>query len=87
MTVPSLGASLRQHIVHIMGMEGMIFATMDYPEKSHHFISRIADDHIAYFKWLQAGNLLPGCLYPLRRYHRARNMVRIMREMIEDNWR
>ena len=58
MTMASLGVSLSQHIVHLMGMESMIFAIMDYPEKFHHYISRIADDHIAYFKWLEEENLL-----------------------------
>lgn len=54
----SLVASLSQHVVHLMGMEAMIFAMVDFPEEFHAFMSRIADDHIAYMKWLEAEGLL-----------------------------
>ena len=57
-TMDSLGVSLSQHIVHLMGMEAMIFAFMDYPEPFHKFIGQIADDHINYFKWLESEKLL-----------------------------
>jgi len=58
MTMGSLGVSLSQHIVHLMGMEAMIFAFMDYPEQFHKFIGQIADDYIAYFKWTESEKLL-----------------------------
>ncbi|MDC7233652.1 MAG: hypothetical protein PQJ58_10495 [Spirochaetales bacterium] len=50
--------SLSQHVVHMMGMEAMIFAIMDYPDEFHAFMSRIADDHISYYKWLENEGLL-----------------------------
>lgn len=58
MTMGSLGVSLSQKVVHLMGMEAMIFAIMDHPDKFHQFMGRITDDHIAYFKWLEEEGLL-----------------------------
>lgn len=47
----SLSASLSQKVVHLMGMEAMIFAIMDYPDEFHSFMSQITDDYLSYFKW------------------------------------
>lgn len=47
-----------QKIVHLMGMESMFFAMYDYPELFKEFMSRIAEDYISYFKWLEKEKLL-----------------------------
>lgn len=49
-----------QDIVHMMGMENMLFAMYDYPDEFKTFIGRITDDYIAYFKYLEnEGLILP----------------------------
>ncbi|MFV0402271.1 MAG: hypothetical protein ACK5LX_16870 [Oscillospiraceae bacterium] len=47
-----------QKIVHMMSMENMLFAMMDYPELFHKLMGRIADDTIAHFRWLERERLL-----------------------------
>lgn len=49
-----------QEIVHMMGMENMLFSMYDYPDTFHTLMKRVSDDYIQYFKWLEAeGMLLP----------------------------
>jgi len=52
------GISLTQHVVHLMGMEAMIFAMMDYPEAFHHLMGRILEEHQNYLRWMEKENLL-----------------------------
>lgn len=47
-----------QSLVHIMGMQTMFMAMIDYPELFHEMMSRVADDTIEYFNWLQEQKLL-----------------------------
>lgn len=55
-----------QDIVHMMGMENMLFAMYDYPDTFHALMKRISDDYIEYFKWLESeGLLLPTASYEI----------------------
>ena len=47
-----------QHVVHMMGMENMLFAMYDYPDEFKTMMDRIADDYIAYFKKLEEEKVL-----------------------------
>ena len=47
-----------QHVVHMMGMENMLFAMYDYPDEFKEMMDRIADAYIAYFKHLESENVL-----------------------------
>lgn len=47
-----------QHVVHMMGMENMLFAMMDTPDVFSSLMNRIADDYCAYFDFLQKEQLL-----------------------------
>lgn len=47
-----------QQVVHMMGMENMFYSMYDYPDEFKEMISRIADDYIAYFKYLESENVL-----------------------------
>ncbi len=47
-----------QHVVHMMGMENMLYAMYDYPDEFSKMMDRIADDYIAYFKHLESENVL-----------------------------
>lgn len=48
-----------QQVVHMMGMENMLYSMYDYPDEFKEMMSRIADDYIAYFKLLEKeGTLL-----------------------------
>ncbi len=42
-----------QQVVHMMGMENMLYAMYDYPELFSKMMDRIAEDYIAYFKFLE----------------------------------
>lgn len=53
-----LYATPTQHVVHMMGMENMLYALYDYPELFKEMMDRIANDYIAFFKYLEAENLL-----------------------------
>lgn len=53
-----------QNIVHIMGMENMLYNICDYPDLFKEMMSRLADDTLAFFHFLEDNNaLLPttGC--------------------------
>lgn len=47
-----------QHVVHMMGMENMLYSMYDYPDEFKEMMNRIADDYIAYFKKLESENVL-----------------------------
>ena len=47
-----------QDVVHLMGMEAMLFAMMDYPERFLEMMDRLADDYLAYFDFLVAEGLV-----------------------------
>jgi len=53
-----LYATPTQHVVHMMGMENMLYALYDYPELFKEMMDRIATDYIAFFKYLEEENLL-----------------------------
>ncbi len=60
MVMGCLGASPTQEVVHRMGMETMFTSMYDYPELFKKMMDKIADDYIAYYKFLeQGGYLLP----------------------------
>lgn len=42
-----------QKVVYMMGMENMLYAMYDYPDKFKEMMDRIADEYIAYFKYLE----------------------------------
>lgn len=47
-----------QQVVRMMGMETMMFSMYDYPELFKEMMDRIANDYIAYFKYLEKENAL-----------------------------
>lgn len=53
-----LSSEPTQDIVHIMGMENMLFSMCDYPDTFHKLMERLSDDYIEYFKWMKAQHLL-----------------------------
>lgn len=60
MTMGSLVAVPTQQVVHLMGMETMCYSLYDYPELFKEMMNRLADDYIAFFKYLETnGYLLP----------------------------
>ena len=64
MTMGSLASEPTQKVVHRMGMEEMCVAVCECPEAFSELMGRIADDFTAYFRWLEAENLLlptEGC--------------------------
>jgi len=54
----SLYAVPTQKIVHLMGMEHMLESLMLYPDLFKQMMDRVADDYIAYFKYLEDGGFL-----------------------------
>lgn len=59
-TMQCLYAVPTQQVVHLMGMEQMMFALYDCPELFHKMMDRLANDYIAWFDQLQAeGYLVP----------------------------
>lgn len=47
-----------QNIVHLMSMETMLFSLYDYPELFHDMMNKLTEDYLAYFRFLEAENLL-----------------------------
>ncbi|MGE5614305.1 MAG: hypothetical protein ACM3XR_07855 [Bacillota bacterium] len=47
-----------QDVVHMMGMENMLFSMYDCPDTFHALMKRISDDYIEYFKWMESEGLL-----------------------------
>ena len=52
------GASLTQDVVHLMGMETMIYSLVDYPEEMQEFMSRLTREHVDFMKWMEKEGLL-----------------------------
>jgi hypothetical protein len=50
--------SLSQHIVHLMGMETMIFTLVDYPDDFHEIMRRMTDDYKNFLMWMEKEKLL-----------------------------
>lgn len=47
-----------QKVVHMMGMENMLYAMYDYPDEFKDMMQRIANDYVAYFKHLEHEGVL-----------------------------
>ena len=47
-----------QRVVHLMGMDNLIYSIYDYPELFLQMMDRIADAYIAYFRYLEGEGLL-----------------------------
>lgn len=47
-----------QRVVHMMGMENMLYSMYDYPDEFKEMMDRIANDYIAYFKHLENEGVL-----------------------------
>ena len=47
-----------QQVVHMMGMENMLYSIYDYPELFLDMMDRIADSYIAYFRHLESEGVL-----------------------------
>ncbi|MGN0542545.1 MAG: hypothetical protein ACI4JG_03735 [Acutalibacteraceae bacterium] len=47
-----------QKVVHMMGMENMLYSIYDYPDEFKEMMNRIADSYTAYFKYLESENAL-----------------------------
>lgn len=47
-----------QILVHLMSMETMLFSMMDYPQRFHEMMNRLADDYLTYFHFLQEHHFL-----------------------------
>lgn len=58
MSMGSFSCCLTQHVVHLMGMETMLYSMIDYPDEFHELMKRISDDYIEYFKWMEKEGLL-----------------------------
>ncbi|HEY5583406.1 MAG TPA: hypothetical protein VIK78_02825 [Ruminiclostridium sp.] len=49
----SLDCCLSQDLVHIMGMETMIYSLVDYPDEFHQIMDIASKDHIKFMKWME----------------------------------
>lgn len=47
-----------QHVVHMMGMENMLYSIYDYPDEFKEMMNRIADSYVSYFKHLEKEGVL-----------------------------
>lgn len=47
-----------QQVVHMMGMENMLYSMCDYPDEFKLMMDRIADSYVSYFKHLEAEGVL-----------------------------
>lgn len=47
-----------QKVVHMMGMENMLYSIYDYPDEFKQMMNGIADAYIDYFKYLESENVL-----------------------------
>lgn len=57
MGMSSLVCSPSQQVVHMMGMENMLFSIIDYPDEFHELMNRISRDYIDYIKWMEKEGL------------------------------
>lgn len=58
MIMSGLYAVPTQKLVHIMGMETLLFSMYDYPELFKEMMDRVANDYITYYNWLESEGLL-----------------------------
>ncbi|NMP38330.1 MAG: hypothetical protein GX051_09485 [Clostridiales bacterium] len=58
LSMSSLYAVPTQKVVHLMGMENMLFAMYDYPDEFKEMMSRIAQEYCGYFKFLEEKGFL-----------------------------
>ncbi len=49
---------LTQDLVHLMGMETMMYALVDYPDEMQAFMSRLTQEHLDFMKWMEREGLL-----------------------------
>ncbi len=60
--VSVVGSSLysvpTQDIVHLMGLENMMYAMSDYPELFHQMMDKLTDDYVEYHEWREKKGLL-----------------------------
>lgn len=49
---------LTQDVVHLMGMETMIFSLVDYPDEMKDFMKRLTEEHINFLTWMEQEGLL-----------------------------
>ncbi|MBQ7876493.1 MAG: hypothetical protein IJ316_04305 [Clostridia bacterium] len=47
-----------QHVVHMMGMENMLYSMYDYPDEFKEMMNHISNDYIQYFKHLEKEGVL-----------------------------
>jgi hypothetical protein len=51
-------ASPSKKAVHLMGLENMMFALIDYPDEYHSMYRHMVDDVLAHYKWMEKEGLL-----------------------------
>jgi hypothetical protein len=54
----SPGVCLTQDVVHLMGMEAMIYSLIDYPDEMQEFMRRLTQEHVGFLKWMEKEDLL-----------------------------
>lgn len=54
----SLDVGLTRDLVHIMGMETMLFSMYDYPGLFHSMMQKLTNDYLEYFHYLEKNDLL-----------------------------
>lgn len=58
LSMGSIAICPTQDVVHLMGMENMMFAMMDYPDEFHLFMKRLVTDYKGFLRWMEKENLL-----------------------------
>jgi hypothetical protein len=58
MSMESPFVCLSQDVVHLMGMEQMIYSLIDYPDEMQELMRRLTDEHIGYLRWMEREKLL-----------------------------
>jgi len=58
LSMESIGICPTQDVVHLMGMENMMFAMMDYPDEFHLLMKRLTKDYKGFLRWIEKENLL-----------------------------
>ena len=54
----ALYSSPMQDVVHLMSMENLFMCMYDSPDELSEFMTRLSDDYVKYFKWLEEQNLI-----------------------------
>lgn len=62
----SLGCTMTQDLVHLMGMENMFYAMYDYPELFKSVLNRLSDDYIEFYRYLENNNFIYSTNYSER---------------------